>query len=816
MRQALISRTTASIVALSLALWAACGSGPSNDAIAVYLVDRFDPQSIVGTASLAAMKPSALWDFSTTENPAGSGPSDPLLGWKTGPGITGLKVVDGKLTGRSTTDSALIYATVPDTIDAADSFHSIELRIRVDRGEAIKANPGAEELDLNALQPKEWSLAGPLAPGEHFNTAILKDSRVRTMGEFHTVVINPVDAGGATFAIESIRLISQKEHRDKIPSGVGWQGLSGVFHETIVSRSPETFTIDAELPPNARLDLSIGTVQPSPVTFKIEAVSSDGALTLFQRTLTTPHRWEDVPVDLSSLSGTAGLRFSLVAGQASALGFWGSPAVVSAGAKPRAERTAGEVLGGVEPPQGIILFLADTLRSDHLDFHGHERDTAPNLTAMASEGAAFVDTIVQAPWTKVSVPSILTSLYPTSHRVFDIPDRISAAATTLAEIYRAAGYATVSFPSNSFAGTMTNLHQGFEEMHEAAAFDRDDFRAKTARVVVDHALRWLQRHSDIPFFMYVHVMDPHSPFKPRPPYDTLWADAAKRPQHDKNWEHLVEFIESDFMKRQAVATVEELEKAGIGREEWLQYEKDWYDGSIRGMDAEIGRIRESLDQLGLGGKVMFAFIADHGEEFHEHGRMFHGQNAYGELANVPLVLHLPGTIPANTKITETVRSIDLMPTLLDLSGLEIPENAQGQSLLPLLAAARGDSASDERARKAAELGWIKRPAVIEKLKGGGTALGQAVSRGLVLDGWKLLHHVEGAEDRPEFELFNHRQDPLDLNDVAAQHPQIVENLKAELKTWREMVERAKLPEGDSVEGPPSEEIERLRTLGYIQ
>ena len=814
MREAPIFRNPAAIVALGLSLYAGCGSGPTSDAVAVHLVDRFDPQSVKGTASLGAMKPSALWNFSAAEDRAGGSPSDPLLGWKAGPGVTGLKVVDGKLTGRSTTDSALIYATVPDTIDAVDGFHSIEMRIRVDRGETIKANPEGEKLDLKTLDPKGWSITGPLAPGEHFNTAIVKDSNVRTMGAFHTVVINPVNVEGATFEIESIRLISQKEHRDKTPSGVGWQGLSGVFHETIVSRSPESFTIDGELLTNGKLDLSIGTVQSSPVTFKIESMFSEGRFTVFQRTVTTPHRWEDVTVDLSSLH-LPYLQFSLVSDQPSTFGFWGSPTIVSAGAKPRAERVAGEALGGVEPPQGVILFVADTLRSDHLDFHGYVRDTTPNLSAMASEGTAFLDTISQAPWTKVSIPSILTSLYPTSHRVFDIPDRISATATTLAEVYRAAGYATVSFPSNNFAGTMTNLHQGFEEMHEAAAFDRDDFRSKTARSVVDHALRWLDGHSDIPFFMYVHVLDPHSPFKSRPPYDTLWADAAKRGQHDKNWEHLAKFIESGFMKRQAVATVEELDKAEIDRESWLQYEKDFYDGSIRGMDAEIGRIRESLGQLGLSRKVLFAFIADHGEEFHEHGKMFHGQTAYGELANVPLVLHLPGTIPENAKITETVRSIDLMPTLLDLSGLEVPENAQGQSLLPLMAAVRGRG-GDAAAAKAAEHGWVRRPAVIEKLVGGSSASRNNVSHGLVLDGWKLLHHVEGAGDRPEFELFNHREDPLDLNDVAEQHPDIVENLKAELKTWREMVEQGKLPEGDSVEGLPSEEIERLRTLGYIQ
>jgi hypothetical protein len=87
---------------------------------------------------------------------------------------------------------------------------------------------------------------------------------------------------------------------------------------------------------------------------------------------------------------------------------------------------------------------------------------------------------------------------------------------------------------------------------------------------------------------------------------------------------------------------------------------------------------------------------------------------------------------------------------------------------------------------------------------------------VVLDGWKLIHNVEGAIDQPEFELFNHREDPLNFKNVVAEHPEIVEKLKAELATWREMVEKAKLPEGDSTQGLPPDEINRLRTLGYIQ
>jgi arylsulfatase A-like enzyme len=233
------------------------------------------------------------------------------------------------------------------------------------------------------------------------------------------------------------------------------------------------------------------------------------------------------------------------------------------------------------------------------------------------------------------------------------------------------------------------------------------------------------------------------------------------------------------------------------------------------MDAEIGRIRESLRRLGIEGKVLFGFLADHGEEFQEHGRMFHGHSAYGDLANVPLMLHWPAVIPAGTEITETVRTIDFMPTLLDLSGLAIPENAQGQSLLPLIAAARQGSNNVDGA--AQNLGWVKRPAVTEKNKRDGHLDTDSLDAyALVLDGWKLIHNVQGRIDQPEFELFNHREDPLNLKNVASEHPEIVEKLKVELAAWREMVEQAKLQPGDSTQGLPPDEINRLRTLGYIQ
>jgi arylsulfatase A-like enzyme len=228
---------------------------------------------------------------------------------------------------------------------------------------------------------------------------------------------------------------------------------------------------------------------------------------------------------------------------------------------------------------------------------------------------------------------------------------------------------------------------------------------------------------------------------------------------------------------------------------------------------EVGRLLERLESLGLSDDVVIAVVADHGEEFQEHGRMFHGQSAYGELANVPLLLYGPGRIPAGVAVGRTVRSIDVMPTLLAISGLEAPPDVQGQSLLPLVAAAASGSEPDPQL-------WETRPAVTEKATepvADPDDPSNHESYALVLDGWKLIHHVIRPEERPEYELFDHDEDPLDLHNVADEHPEEVEKLKAELELWQNAVEQAKLPRAEeAVENLPADELERLRNLGYIQ
>jgi arylsulfatase A-like enzyme len=161
-----------------------------------------------------------------------------------------------------------------------------------------------------------------------------------------------------------------------------------------------------------------------------------------------------------------------------------------------------------------------------------------------------------------------------------------------------------------------------------------------------------------------------------------------------------------------------------------------------------------------------------------------------------------------------------MPTLLELSGLTPPEGMQGQSLVPLIAASRNRPEGGGSAAEApAVSGWEPRAAVSEKLKtdslAGPPPLGTE-SFGIVLDGWKLVHNRIPEPGAPEFELYNHTEDPLDKNNIAADHADVVTRLKAELENWHKMVAAAQLPESIAEENLSPAELERLRSLGYIK
>ena len=844
-------RRAGSIVLIVTALvLASCGGSP--EPVAIRLLDLFDAATIEGTVAVDPVEPTE-WRFDGTgtvplpdppdSNDANDDDDDgeqaaqadrrETFGWAAYHDIEGFGVVEGRLVGTSG-ELGLLHAMRPDSLDENDLLQAVEITMRVSAGTRVGVTfNGGRQLNEDRIlrtirNAPDPPLYAELEPGDEVHTYRLENpGRSFSIGRLRHILVQPTDAADAEFAIESVRLIPRKEHLRSVASGPGWQGLDEIYRETIVSRAPERLTIDLELPAHPWLELAVGTIEDAPVTFTVGVTTGSGETTLWRRTVTLPRRWETRRIELGAYAGQqVTLSLSLDGDEDGLVGFWGTPVVRNSGARPtRAASTNTEARaaladGGSRTPQGVIVFLADTLRRDHLDMYGHGRATAPRLSSLAAEGVRFADAISPATWTKVAVPSLLSSIYPASHGIVGMADRLPSGATTLAEAFRGAGYATFATASVPFTGKLSNLHQGAEVLHERASIDNDDLGhsgAKTARTYVDRFLTWLDDHDDVPFFAFIHVFDPHDPFEPYPPYDLLWASPTGKEEHAARLEQVGESLGDDRRVAdgnrfgpERFPNREELEAAGVDPDVYVSHQLDWYDGSIRGLDAEIARLMEGLEEHGVADDTLFAFLSDHGEEFLDHGWGWHGNTVYGESVNVPLLLRWPGVLPAGMVVDRTVESLSLMPTLLELAGIPVPETAQGQSLLPLVV-----SAADPTS-----LGWIDRPAFSERKRipsNRERADYDVDQYSVVSDGWKLVRNVDPPEGMPEFELYDHADDPLNHHDVTADHPNIVERLTEELAGRLRYAEARTLPtDEDAAEGLSPEELRRLRSLGYIR
>ncbi len=781
---------------------------------AISLVEKFGAAEVSESPTIQLDFPRLEWRFDGASPISPKDDPEATVGWSAFNDIDGLGVRDGELRGRAG-DMPILTVAVPKNLFPQDRLWAIELKLRISDGSKLGIDTFRDdEIDreeflreLENVDQSEYMI--DLQPGEDVATYTLTEaqstySRMGVIGNVKHIALRFVDADGADFALESFRVIPRTEHLAGVPAGVGWQGLAGVFRETLVARAPERLTWQQDLGERPWLDLAVGTPDNHPIVFTVEASSPGLDPLVRERTVTAGDRWEILHSRSHEFAGRqTTLSLSLRSDEDGHIGFWGAPAIRHRGVRPATiEPTAARAaLGPVDAPRGVILIVADTLRRDHLDAWGYERPTAPTVAALAAEGTRFADNISQGSWTKVAVPSLLTSLYASTHGIYDIQHTIPAKVTTLTEVFRANGYATFHTSSVMFSGKNSNLHQGVEVMHERESIDDlGEYRSKTSRTYVDRLLPWLDDHAEQPFFVFLHVFDPHSPFRPMHPHDVRWLDGDAVAQHEEDLGQVEEVVKIFHH----LPSAEQLAEAEVDSDTFLTAEKAWYDGSIRAMDYEIARLLERLEELGIRDDTLIAFVADHGEEFLEHGNHWHGHSAYGELVNVPMFVTWPGVVPAGV-VDRTTQSIDLMPTLLDLARLPVPAEAQGESLLPLLAA-KGDPAA---------MGWDRRAVFTERKNAPGEETeGTADSFVAIADGWKLIWNVIVRDDRPEFELFDHVNDPLDLVNLADDHLEVVADLHGEIERWRTMAEAARVtPDGDGGDVSP-EELEQLRALGY--
>jgi arylsulfatase A-like enzyme len=795
------SRLVLSAIASLTLITVGCTRPVPPSPTAQRLVDDFSPslvsrpKAMRASARELASRPPFVWRFDEPNS---------AEEWQAAAGVGDLTVRGGLLVGQSTTTVPILRLSAIQGVDPGDMLYEVQVRMRVSAGQKlgvhfVAATPNDLDKYILTGTPMPWPNEAPITSGEGMTTFTLRPQFPVLGSGLHDLLIRPTDAEGARFEIESVRIVFRREHLASIPSGVGWLGMGEIYRETVVARSPETIRWPMTLPDRPRLSLSLATLDERPVTFHVAVHPAEGeTVTILERTVTTPHRWEDAAMDLDEWRGRkVTLSLSLDAASPGTLGVWAAPAVVRR-RSPQVSQTA------ADRPQAVILVMTDTLRADRLDAYGNKRQTAPTLARLAREGALFRDTHSQATWTKVSAPTLLTSLYPLTLGVRDFPDRVPSAAVTLAEAFRKGGYTTLGFTSAPFTGTFSNMHQGYEELYESPLTLPS---SKTARPITDLLLPWLDEHRDEPFFAYVHYFDPHGPYRPDPPFDSLWGEPTWAAEHEQNGQKASAAIQDPERQIDNLVMPSEFKAAGVDLATFRNRELLWYDGSIREMDTELERLMERLRELGLDQRTLLVFTSDHGEEFFEHGFEGHGQSAYNELTHVPLIVRYPGVVPPGQKIDETVGLVDVMPTILSLSRLPIPEEAQGQSLAPLLKTSVSSGS------------WKPRPVFTDRPAAphfASPAPRANETFTVIHEGWKLVWNTHRPAGAPEYELYDHRRDPGDRQNVAAQHPDVVQRLSRLIAGWKQDSLRRKLPP-DEVAGRDlrPEERERLRALGYI-
>ena len=434
--------------------------------------------------------------------------------------------------------------------------------------------------------------------------------------------------------------------------------LNDVVRRGFPAGPPGRLRFALDIPKGARLQLACA-IDPRfhdrPGVEFVVKVIRDGREEIVWTLLLDPiahaeHRaWVPVDVDLAKQAGPGRELVLETRGYEQAgdpeRAWWGTPAITVARKAPLA-----------------IIYLVDTLRADHTGVYGYPRKTTPELDAFARDAVVFDAAIVHASWTKPSVASILTSRLPGQHKAVQLRDPLDASNLTIAQRLDERGWATGAAIANSVIyGAESEFDRGFDVF--AGLHGEGDERSKLvgADVVVDSALAFLRSRQGLPTFLYVHTMDPHVPYEPPPPFDRMFEPfpTEGHPARDPRTDY----------------------KEPLDRERMIAQ----YDGDVAFGDREFGRFVRELKAAGRYEDALVVFLADHGEEFLDHGRWLHGRSLFDELIHVPLVVKLPGNRGAGQRVAEQVQGLDVVPTVLEAMGLPLARDLGGQPLQRTLA-----------------------------------------------------------------------------------------------------------------------------------
>lgn len=432
----------------------------------------------------------------------------------------------------------------------------------------------------------------------------------------------------------------------------------------------------------------------------------------------------------------------------------------------------------------VVLVLVDTLRADYTGPYGSSKTKTPAMDALAADGVVFENAFAHSSWTRPSVATALTSLYPASHAVMHKTDLLPDAVITAAEAFSEAGYRTSGFVTNINVAPSFHFDQGFHRysylapdfffgatdsgsklsLYSGMRLIRERFLSRTkwvaqyyqdADTVNANVLPWVTENADGPFFTFVHYMDPHDPYF-EIPYNGKAIARVNTPHPDAD-------------QKDALA--------------------DLYADNIDYFDGFFATIISSLKEKGLYDNTVIAIIADHGEEFYEHEGWWHGTTLFEEQLHIPMVFKKPASSDAGQREAGLAGLVDVAPTLAALAGVPAPPAWQGRNLFgatapPVALYAQEDHEGNE----------------LESVR---------------TKDWKLiLANAGNPRGLPEKSLFDLSNDPGELNNLYDTNLDKAVELEGHLEGLR-ILAAASAVEGSTQEISDADQ-ERLRALGYVE
>lgn len=448
----------------------------------------------------------------------------------------------------------------------------------------------------------------------------------------------------------------------------------------------------------------------------------------------------------------------------------------------------------------IIISLTNT-RKDHIGIYGYERDTTPNIDAFFQNSLIFDNAFAPASWTLPVIASFFSSQFPATHGVMD---RYSSASNKLAddiltmpEIFKKSGYKTAAFTGGGDHNFKFGIGQGFD------SYDTFDGKSGSALIggpseykkledSMPSSLEWLKENSKDKFFLMLQGYDTHCPFVPKEPFDKkfgdgeqssldfsvcLWTFAQTDPIYDdggvkygplKSWYSEkgiqdVKMTENDLKKMIAL-----------------------YDGEIAQADDYLKDFFQTAKDLNLEKNTIFIFMSEHGDLFGEHGRFMRGGplrgTFYDPVLNFPILIKHP-KLKEPFKINALMQTVDLMPTLLEIFGLEDSkkETREGQSVLPEIV---GERTVNE---------YVYSGSRFTAQKGNLFFSGTSISEAIRNKEWKLIKEEifdvdTNKKTQETYELYKISEDPKEENDLYGKYPQITDSLKQKLELWAHSVQ----------------------------